>query len=100
MHNTGCPVFSNFFQEPLIGTYIPQLLMTNDSFSSQTWAIYVPNRNSEIKSILWPTGPLREVKIGYIGNIPPFSFKLIPSIQIAWLPGVIKTSSRTVLETF
>ena len=41
-----------------------------------------------------------EVKIEYIGNIPPFSFKLIPSIQIAWLPGVIKPSSRTVLETF
>ena len=41
-----------------------------------------------------------EVKIGYIGNIPLFYLKLIPSIQIAWLPGVIKTSSRTVLETF
>ena len=33
--------------------------MTNDSFSSQTWAIYVPNRNSDVKSILWPPGPLR-----------------------------------------
>ena len=33
--------------------------MTNDSFSPQTWAIFVPNRNSEIKSILWPTGPVR-----------------------------------------
>ena len=56
---TGCPVFTDFFQEPLIGTSIPQLLMTNDSFSSQTWAIYVPNRNSDVKSILWPPGPLR-----------------------------------------
>ena len=56
---TGCPVFTDFFQEPLIGTSIPQLVMTNDSFSSQTWAIYVPNRNSDVKSILWPPGPLR-----------------------------------------
>ena len=56
---TGCPVLSDFFQKALRGTYIPQLLMTNDSFSSQTWAIYVPNRNSDVKSILWPPGPLR-----------------------------------------
>ena len=56
---TGCPVSIDFFQEPLIGTFIPQLLMTNDSFSSQTWAISVPNRNSDVKSILMPTGPLR-----------------------------------------
>ena len=44
--------------------------------------------------------PEWEVKIRDIGNIPLFKLKLIPSIQIAWLPGVIKTSSRTVLETF
>ena len=56
---TGCPVSIDFFQEPLIGTSIPQLLMTNDSFSSQTWAISVPNRNSDVKSISWPTGPPR-----------------------------------------
>ena len=57
--STGCPVSIDFFQEPVIGTFIPQLLMTNDSFSSQTWAISVPNRNSDVKSILLPTGPLR-----------------------------------------
>ena len=57
--STGCPVSIDFFQEFLIGTFIPQLLMDNDSFSSQTWAISVPNRNSNDKSILWPTGPPR-----------------------------------------
>ena len=31
--------------------------MTNDSFSSQTWAIFIPKRNSEFKSIVWPAGP-------------------------------------------
>ena len=56
---TGCTVFTEIFQEALIGTYIPQYLMTNDSFSSQTWAISVPNRNSDVKSISWPTGPPR-----------------------------------------
>ena len=59
MAYTGCPVSIDFFQEPLIGTSIPQLLMTNDSFSSQTWAISVPNRNSDAKSILWSIGPHR-----------------------------------------
>ena len=58
-YDTGCPVFTEIFQEALIGTYIPQYLMTNDSFSSQTWAISVPNRNSDVKSISWPTGPPR-----------------------------------------
>ena len=48
---TGCPVFPEIFQEALIETSIPQYLMTNDSFSSQTWAISVPNRNSDVKSI-------------------------------------------------
>ena len=40
---TGCSVFTDFFQEPLLGTSIPQILMTNDSFSSQTWAILYLN---------------------------------------------------------
>ena len=40
---TGCPVFTEIFQEPLEGTSISQLLMTNDSFSSQTWAILYLN---------------------------------------------------------
>ena len=41
--------------------------MTNDSFSSQTWAILVPKRNSEVKSIVWPTGPphVRSQSKGY-----------------------------------
>ena len=40
-------------------TLTQPILMTNDSFSSQTWAIYVPNRNSDVKSTLWPIGLLR-----------------------------------------
>ena len=32
-------------------------MLTNGSFSSQTWAISVPNRNSVVKSIVWSTGP-------------------------------------------
>ena len=76
--NTGCPVLSDFFQKPLRGTYIPQLLMTNDSFSSQTWAIYVPNRNSDVKSILWPPGPLRvrSQNDGYWQNLSKFIGKI------------------------
>ena len=35
------------------------MCLTNDSFSSQTWAISVPNRNSYVKSISWPPGPPR-----------------------------------------
>ena len=27
----------------------------NDAFSSQTWAIFVPKMNFEVKSIVWPT---------------------------------------------
>ena len=42
-HDTGCFVFTDIFQEPLIGTSNAQLLMTNDSFSSQTWAILYLN---------------------------------------------------------
>ena len=43
MENTGCLVFTDIFQELLIGTSNAQLLMTNDSFSSQTWAILYLN---------------------------------------------------------
>ena len=76
--STECPVLSDFFQKPLRGTYIPQLLMTNDSFSSQTWAIYVPNRNSDVKSILWPPGPLRvrSQNDGYWQNLSKFIGKI------------------------
>ena len=75
---TGCPVLSDFFQKPLRGTYIPQLLMTNDSFSSQTWAIYVPNRNSDVKSILWPPELLRvrSQNDGYWQNLSKFIGKI------------------------
>ena len=40
---TGCPEVTKIFQEPLIGTSNAQLLMTNDSFSSLTWAILYLN---------------------------------------------------------
>ena len=40
---TGCSVFTAIFQEPFTGTSNAQLLMTNDSFSSQTWAILYLN---------------------------------------------------------
>ena len=33
------------------------MMLAHNSFSSQTWAIFVPNRNSKIKSTVWPTGP-------------------------------------------
>ena len=41
--------------------------MIFDSFSSQTWAILVPKRNSDDKSIVWPTGPphVRSQNKGY-----------------------------------
>ena len=41
--NTGCFIFTEIFQEPLIGTSNAHLLMTNASFSSQTWAILYLN---------------------------------------------------------
>ena len=99
--STGCSVFTEIFQEALIGTYIPQYLMTNDSFSSQTWAISVPNRNSDVKSILWASGPpgVRSQNKGY-WQFSTILLKLVLSIQITWLPGVFKTLSRTVWETF
>ena len=40
---TGCFVFTKFFQELLKGSSNAQLLMTKDSFSSQTWAILYLN---------------------------------------------------------
>ena len=57
LHCTGCPTKSDFLYVPISGTPRPQILMTNDSFSSQTWAIFIPKRNSEFKSIVWPAGP-------------------------------------------
>ena len=52
---------------PIIGSESSQILKTNNSFSSQTWAILVPKRNSEVKSIVWPTGPphVRSQNKGY-----------------------------------
>ena len=52
--------------------------MTNDSFSSKTWAIYVPKRNSDVKSILWPPGPLRvrSQNDGYWQNLSKFIGKI------------------------
>ena len=100
-HSTGCPVSSDFFLEHLTGPSIPQLLMINNSFSSQTWAIFVPNRNSDVKSILWALGParVRSQNKGY-WQFSTILLKLVLSIQIIWLPGVFKTLSRTVWETF
>ena len=51
--STDCVIL----QHPVIGSESSQILMINNSFSSQTWAIFVPNRNSKIKSTVWPTGP-------------------------------------------
>ena len=45
---------------PITRTILPQILLINDFFSSILWAISVPNRNSEVKSLLWPTGPPTE----------------------------------------
>ena len=38
-------------QHPPIGAESYQILSIYDSFSSQTWAIFVPNRNFDLKSI-------------------------------------------------
>ena len=84
--STGCPVFTEIFQEALIGTYIPQYLMTNDSFSSQTWAISVPNRNSDVKSISWPTGPprVRSQNKGYWQYLSKIKGKLFGIFTKFW----------------
>ena len=61
----------------------------------------VPNRNSDVKSILWASGPprVRSQNKGY-WQFSTILLKLVLSIQITWLPGVFKTLSRTVWETF
>ena len=38
-------------QHPVIASESSQILMINDSFSSQTWAILIPNRNYDQKSM-------------------------------------------------
>ena len=45
--STDCVIL----QHPVIGSESSQILMINDSFSSQTWAIFVPNRNYDQKSL-------------------------------------------------
>ena len=54
----------------------------------------LPKRNSEDKSIMWPTGPtqVRSQNKGYwqYSNI---WLKINSSIQIAWLPDIFKSTS-------
>ena len=54
-------------------------------FLSQTWAIFLPNRNF--------------FQIKDMQNIPLFCLNIISQIHIVWLPVVFKPSLRTVLET-
>ena len=52
--------FAIFFQH-VTGTKPHDILLINDSFSSQTWAIFLPYRNyfDMSISILWPAGLLK-----------------------------------------
>ena len=54
-HPTVCHLECDNLKPPVIGTKSFQILMIFDSFSSQTWAIFVPNRNFDLKSIESPT---------------------------------------------
>ena len=56
---TGCPRQLAIFSEHVTGTKPHQMLLINDSFSSQTWTIFLPNRNFYVKSIWCPTRPLK-----------------------------------------
>ena len=49
--DTGSSIDCVILQHPIIGSESPQILMINNSFSSQTWAILVPNRNFDQKSL-------------------------------------------------
>ena len=65
--NTGCPRHYLIFCQHLTGTLPHQILLINDSFSSQTWTILLPNRNFSVKSIWCPTRPpkVRSQNQGY-----------------------------------
>ena len=52
---TGFSIECVILQHPVIGSESSQILMTNNSFSSQTWAILVPKRNFDQKSMQCPT---------------------------------------------
>ena len=56
---TGCLRQSAIFSWHFAGTKPHQILLINDSFSSQTWAIFLPNRNFHVKSVLWPFWSLK-----------------------------------------
>ena len=60
--------------------------MTNDSFFPQTWAISVPNRNSDVKSISWPTGPprVRSQNKGYWQYLSKIKGKLFGIFTKFW----------------
>ena len=97
---TGCFVFTEIFQEPLIGTSNAQLLMTNDSFSSQPWAILYLNETL-IKSQYrtQPNDSPVNVKIKNISNFTRIYHNTILKILIKSVPDVIKTTSSTFLKT-
>ena len=57
--HTGCLRQSAIFSWHVTGAKPHQILLINDSFSSQTWTIFLPNRNFYVKSIWCPTRPLR-----------------------------------------
>ena len=63
LFSTDCVIL----QHPVIGSESSQILMINNSFSSQTWTILVPNRNSDQKSIynLTNSPKIRCKKWGY-----------------------------------
>ena len=65
--STGCLRQSAIFSQHVTGTKPHQMLLINDSFSSQTWAIFLPNRNFSVKSIWCPTRPpvVRSQNQGY-----------------------------------
>ena len=91
-----CAVFTtecDNLQHPPSGAESYQILSIYDSFSSQTWAIFVPNRNFDLKSIQSSTKSpsVRYQNWGCLQNLLKIQEKITFSHKILMKSQFLKT---------